>query len=75
MVKLFGRCESKSGIALFDRLVEKVKIQTPYREAGDVYWIVDNGSAYWGAKCVMSLQGKYSDLALIHGSVPRSWLN
>jgi hypothetical protein len=31
--KVFGRCEAKSGIAPFDRLVDQVMTQSPYREA------------------------------------------
>jgi len=74
-VKLFGRCERKSGIAPFDRLVDQVMTQAPYKEARSVFWIVDNGSAHRGAKSVARLQGKYSNLALIHGPVHASWLN
>jgi hypothetical protein len=47
--KLFGRCESKTGIAAFDRLVDQVMKQRPYRQARRVFWIVDNGSAHPGA--------------------------
>jgi hypothetical protein len=31
--KLFGRCETKAGIAAFDRLVDQVMRQRPYRQA------------------------------------------
>lgn len=74
-VKLFGRCEHKGGIAPFDRLVNQVMTQTPYKEARRVFWIVDNGSAHRGPKSVERLQGKYSNLALIHGPVHASWIN
>lgn len=36
--KVFGRCELKSGIAPFDRLVEDVMGQEPYRSAARVFW-------------------------------------
>ncbi len=73
--KLFGRCERKTGIASFGRLVDQVMAQAPYKEAKRVFWIVDNGSSHQGAKSVERLQGKYSNLALIHGPVHASWLN
>ena len=43
--KIFGRCEVKSGIVPFDRLVSDVIVQEPYCSAKRVFWIVDNGSA------------------------------
>jgi hypothetical protein len=39
--KLFGRCEAHNGIASFDRLVEQVMTQAPYRTAQRVFWILD----------------------------------
>ncbi len=44
--KLFGRCEVKSGMAPFDRLVAQVMNQEPYRSARRVFWIMDNGSSH-----------------------------
>lgn len=41
--KLFGRCEARTGIAAFDRLVAQVMAQEPYRSAPRVFWIMDNG--------------------------------
>jgi len=73
--KVFGRCEQKSGLAPFDRLVEQVMSQAPYKEARRVFWIVDNGSAHRGQKSIDRLQGTYSNLTLVHGPVHASWLN
>jgi hypothetical protein len=73
--KLFGRCEPKNGIAPFDRLVDQVMRQRPYRRARRVFWIVDNGSAHRGPKAVRRLQAKYSNLVLVHGPIHASWLN
>src|SRR5207247_4944183 len=39
--KLFGRCEAKSGIAPFDRLVAQVMNQEPYRSARRASWLID----------------------------------
>jgi hypothetical protein len=73
--KLFGRCEKKTGIAPFDRLVDQVMHQPPYREARRVFWIVDNGSSHRGEKSVKRLEDRHKNLALIHGPVHASWLN
>ena len=74
-MKLFGRCEHKNGIVSFDRLVDQVMTQLPYRDARKVFWIVDNGSSHRGSKSARRLQGKYTNLVLIHGPVHASWLN
>jgi len=50
--RFFGRCEQKSGIAPFDRLVDQVMTQAPYAEARRVFWIVDNGSSHRGQKSI-----------------------
>ena len=73
--KLFGRCEAKTGIAPFERLVTQVMKQPPYHEARRVFWIVDNGSSHRGARSVARLQSKYRNLVLVHGPVHASWLN
>jgi hypothetical protein len=73
--KLFGRCEAKSGIAPFDRLVQQVMTQAPYREARRVFWIVDNGSSHRGQASIRRLQQLYPHLVLVHGPIHASWLN
>jgi len=73
--KLFGRCERNTGIAPFDRLVDQVMTQTPYKQARRVFWIVDNGSSHRGPQSVVRLQKKYPKLILVHGPVHASWLN
>jgi len=73
--KVFGRCERKTSIAPFERLVEQVMHQSPYNEARRVFWIMDNGSSHRGAKCVARLQDKFPRLVPVHGPVHASWLN
>jgi hypothetical protein len=73
--RVFGRCESTTGIAPFDRLVEQVMTRPPYNEARRVFWIVDNGSSHRGATSVARLQSKFRRLTLVHGPVHASWLN
>lgn len=73
--KVFGRCEDSSGIAAFDRLVDQVMTQPPYRQARRVFWVVDNGSSHRGERSIQRLQQRYRNLQLIHGPVHASWLN
>lgn len=73
--KLFGRCEAKTGIAPFDRLVDQVMKHHPYCRARRVFWIVDNGSSHRGPRAVQRLQDKYPNLVLVQGPVHASWLN
>ena len=73
--KIFGRCDSTTGIEPFDRLVHQVMDQQPYRDAHRVFWIVDNGSSHRGAASVKRLEGAYKNLVLVHLPVHASWLN
>jgi len=73
--KVFGRCERKTGIAPFERLVDDVMHQPPYSHARRVFWIMDNGSSHRGARCVARLQAKYPRLVPVHGPIHASWLN
>jgi hypothetical protein len=73
--RLFGRCESQNGIEPFGRLVEDVMRQEPYASAERVFWIVDNGSSHRGARSVERLEGRWSNLKLIHLPTHASWLN
>lgn len=73
--KLFGRCERKTGIVPFDRLVTQVMTQPPYSKARRVFWIMDNGSSHRGAACVKRLVEKYPRIVPVHGPIHASWLN
>jgi hypothetical protein len=73
--KVFGRCERKTGIAPFERLVDHVMHQPPYNQARRVFWIMDNGSSHRGARCVARLEAKYPRLVPVHGPIHASWLN
>jgi hypothetical protein len=70
-----GRCEAKTGIAPFDRLVTQIMGQEPYRSARRVFWIVDNGSAHRGQRAIARLQARWPKLVLVHTPVHASWLN
>ena len=71
----WGRCEPKTGIAPFGRLVEQVMTQEPYRSARRVCWIVDNGSCHRGQKAADRLTKQYPNLVLVHTPVHAPWLN
>lgn len=73
--KIFGRCEVKSGIKPFDRLVDQVMSQAPYTTANRVFWIVDNGSSHRGQASVERLQNKWPNLIVAHLPIHASWLN
>ncbi len=72
---LFGRCEAKTGIEPFGRLVEQVMTTEPYASAQRVFWIVDNGSSHAGQRSIDRLQGAWPNLILVHLPVHASWLN
>jgi transposase len=74
-MKLFGRCEQRTGIAAFERLVAQVMAQEPYRSARRVFWIMDNGSSHRGLPCMVRLTRTWPNLFPVHLPVHASWLN
>jgi hypothetical protein len=64
--KIFGRCEPKSGIRPFNRLVDQVMSQPPYNTADRVFWIVDNGSSHRGQPFKERLQMKWKNAIGVH---------
>ena len=73
--KLFGRCEPRTGIEPFGRLVEQVMTSEPYRSARRVFWVLDNGSSHRGKAAVTRLTEAYPRLVPVHLPVHASWLN
>jgi len=73
--KLFGRCESTTGIEPFHRLVDLVMQQEPYRSARRVFWISDNGSSHRGQASIDRLCDWYPNAIQVHTPVHASWLN
>ncbi len=73
--RIHGRCEHKTGIAPFERLVEQVMGQEPYRSGHRVFWIMDNGSSYRGQRCVTRLTKRWPTIVAVHTPVHASWLN
>jgi hypothetical protein len=80
--RVMGRCEAKTGIEAFGRLVEQVMEDPEYRRPGGrsdvrsrVFWVVDNGSSHRGEASVKRLSGAYGNAILVHTPVHASWLN
>jgi hypothetical protein len=73
--RVMGRCEAKTGIEPFGRLVDQVMAVEPYCQAERVFWVVDNGSSHRGEASVRRLLKKYPKAILVHTPVHASWLN
>jgi len=73
--KVFGLCESSTGIEPFHRLVDLVMTQEPYRSAKRVFWITDNGSSHRGPKAAKRLSQWYPTAIHVPTPVHASWLN
>jgi hypothetical protein len=73
--KIFGRCEARVGIAPFERLVEQVMRQKPYRNAPRVFWVLDNGTSHRGQRCIDRLRQRWPNLIVVHLPKHASWLN
>lgn len=61
-----GRCEAKTGIVPFGRLVEQVLTQEPYRSAERLFWVVDTGSSHRGEAAARRLRGVDARIILVH---------
>ena len=72
---VMGRCEPRTGLAPFGRLVTQAMEQEPYRAADRVFWVVDNGSSHRGQAAVRRLLKAYANAVLVHTPVHASWLN
>lgn len=73
--KIFGRCEAKTGIKAFDRLVYQVMNQEPYSSAKRVFWIIDNGSSHRGKAFIERMYDSWPKVVPVHLPVHASWLN
>ena len=73
--RVLGRCEAKTGIESFGRLVDQVMRTQPYRSASRVFWVVDNGSSHRGQAAINRLRKSYRKAVLVHTPVHASWLN
>jgi hypothetical protein len=72
---VLGRCEAKTGIKPFGRLVDQVLEQEPYRDAERLFCVVDNGSSHRGQTSVERMRRRDKKIILVHTPVHASWLN
>jgi len=72
---VLGRCEAKTGIQPFGRLVEQILEQEPYCDAERLFLIVDNGSSHRGTASVQRMKRRDKRIILLHTPVHASWLN
>ena len=73
--QVFGRCEPRTGIAPFGRLVDQVMSEEPYASARRVFWVVDNGSSHRGPRTEARLRERWPQIRVVHTPVHASWLN
>ena len=72
---IMGRCEAKTGIAPFGRLLDQVLDRPPYREAERLFCVVDNGSSHRGMASIARAKRRDPRIILVHTPVHASWLN
>lgn len=72
---VMGRCEKRTGIRSFGRLVSQVLQQKPYCDAERLFFIVDNGSSHRGQRSVQRMRRRDKRIILVHTPVHASWLN
>jgi len=70
-----GRCEKKTGIKPFGLLVDQVLEQDPYKDATQLFFIVDNGSSHRGQASVERMRRRDRRIILVHTPIHASWLN
>jgi len=72
---VMGRCEKRTGIRPFGRLVTQILNREPYCDAERLFLIVDNGSSHRGQRSVERMQRRDKRIILVHTPVHASWLN
>jgi hypothetical protein len=80
--RVLGRCEARTGIEPFGRLVRQVMEHpdygTPFGRCDvqrRVFWVADNGSSHRGEASVRRMSTAYPNAILVHTPVNASWLN
>jgi transposase len=72
---LLGRCEDKTGIVAFERLVADLMATEPYASARRVLVVCDNGSSHRGQASIDRTKAKWPTVQLVHVPIHASWLN
>jgi hypothetical protein len=72
---IFGRCEAKTGIEPFGRLIDGILQAELYKDAERIFVIVDNGSSHRGNASLGRMNKKDKRVTLLHTPIHASWLN
>jgi hypothetical protein len=72
---VLGRCEAKTGIVPFGRLVDDMLATPPYTGAERLFFIVDNGSSHRGKTSIQRMKKRDKRIHLLHTPIHASWLN
>jgi len=72
---VLGRCERRTGIRPFGRLVSQIRNQEPYCDAKRLFMVVDNGSSHRGQRSIDRMRRRDKRIILVHTPVHASWLN
>ena len=72
---ILGRCEAKTGIIPFGRLVDQLLETPPYDQAERLFLVVGNGSSHRGKASIERMKTKDKRIILLHTPVHASWLN
>jgi hypothetical protein len=72
---VMGRCERRTGIRPFGRMVTQILNQEPYCDAERLFLVVDNGSSHRGKRSVERMHRRDKRIILVHTPVHASWLN
>src|SRR6516225_9432586 len=72
---VMGRCERRTGIRPFGRMVTQILEREPYCDADRLFLVVDNGSSHRGKRSVERLHRRDKRIILVHTPVHASWLN
>lgn len=72
---ILGRCEAKTGIVPFSRLVDQLLETPPYDQAERLFFVVDNGSSHRGKVSIQRMKKKDKRIILLRTPVHASWLN
>jgi hypothetical protein len=73
--RVLGRCEAKTGIEPFGRLVDQILHDPTYEKAKRIFLVVDNGSSHRGAASIQRMAAHDSRILLVHTPIHASWLN
>lgn len=72
---VLGRCEKRTGIRPFGRMVTQILGQEPYGDADRLFLVVDNGTSHRGKRSVERMHRRDKRIILVHTPVHASWLN